>query len=81
MLENRKKLQNDFARKKLYKNILEYSKVILKELEENKNILPIVLSSLEITEEDFLKFISLENKNNIVFYDQVLCLINKNKKL
>ena len=78
MLENKKCFQNEKAKKMLYKNILEYSKMILNQLDSNKDLLPTILNSLEMTEEDFWKKISLENIDNTVFYDQVLDLLNKN---
>jgi len=78
MLENKKCFQNEKAKKMLYKNVLEYSKMILNQLDANKDLLPTILNSLEMTEEDFWKKISLENIDNTVFYDQVLDLLNKN---
>lgn len=77
MLENKKCFQNEKAKKMLYKNVLEYSKMILNQLDINKNLLPTILNALEMTEENFYKNISLEKTNNIVFYDQVLDLLNK----
>lgn len=78
MLENKKRYQNEKAKRMLNKNIFEYSRIIVNQLDVNKNLLPTVLNSLEMTEEDFWKKISLENIDNVVFYDQVLDLLNKN---
>lgn len=77
-----KKLKNAEGKRLLEKNILEYSKEIIKNLENNPDILNEIIDELEITEEDFLAYLSGDKKANITLYDQTLCLVkSKIKKI
>ena len=73
-----KKLKNAEGKRMLTKIILEYSKEIITILEKNPEILIQVLDELELTEDDFLAYLSGDKKGNITLYDQTLCLV-KNK--
>lgn len=56
----------------------EYIKKILIEIKKEQNKLKKVLFEMNITEEDFYKYITLEKNIDISFYDQVLLiLLNK----
>jgi len=76
----KKKLKNAQGKALLAKTKLEYSKLILENMMKDPEILEYLLSSLEITEEDFLSIISTEKKENITFYEQTLQLIKNKQK-
>ena len=77
-----KQLKNANGKRLLQKNILEYSKEIITNLENNPEKLKQVIDELEITEEDFFAYISGEKKANITLYDQTLSLVRtKNKSI
>lgn len=65
----------------LEKTLLEYSKEIIKVLEEQPEILPELLEILQISEEDFFEYLSGDKKANITLYDQTLCLVKKKTKI
>lgn len=75
-----KQLKNAKGKRLLQKNILEYSKEIITNLENNPEILNQVLDELEIPEEDFFAYISGEKKANITLYDQTLSIIKTKVK-
>lgn len=54
--------------------------LITKELEKNPQILPEILDELEITELEFLDYISGNSQANITLYDQTLTLIKTKTK-
>ena len=60
-----KKLKNAEGKRMLTKIILEYSKEIITILEKNPEILIQVLDKLELTEDDFLAYLSGDNKESI----------------
>lgn len=76
----KKQLKNAEGKRLLEKIILEYSKDIIKGLEDQPNKLPELLENLEISEEAFFGYISGDKKGNITLYDQALCLIKKKSK-
>ena len=75
-----KQLKNAKGKRLLEKNILEYSKEIITNLEREPKKLIEILDELEITEEDFFAYISGEKKANITLYDQTLSLVKTKTK-
>ena len=79
-LTQNKILRNIEGKRLLEKTFLEYSIKIIKELEKNPQILPEILDELEITELEFLDYISGKSQANITLYDQTLTLIKTKTK-
>lgn len=75
----RLKLKNAEGRRMIEANRLEYCRKILMELEQNPGLLPCLLESLEITEDDFITYISGGKTANVTMYDQTLVLLKKNR--
>ena len=75
----KKTLKNAEGKRLLEKTILNYSFEIIKEIKNNPQIFNNILNELEVTDEEFMKYISGEEKNNISFYDQTLKLIKEKK--
>ena len=75
-----KQLKNAKGKRLLQKNMLEYSKEIITNLEKNPQIITQILDELEIPEEDFFAYISGEKKANITLYDQTLTLVKTKTK-
>ena len=75
-----KQLKNAKWKRLLEKNIIEYSKEIITNLEREPKKLIEILDELEITEEDFFAYISGEKKANITLYDQTLSLVKTKTK-
>lgn len=73
-----KKLKNAEVKLQLTKNILEYSKQIISELQNNPSLLDEILFALEISEKDFFEYLSGDKQANISFYDETLSLIYLN---
>ncbi len=59
---------------------LEYSRAILDYLKKDPDILDNVLDDLEMTKDDFQNRI-IKNNDNISFYDQAYCSIQKELSL
>jgi formylmethanofuran dehydrogenase subunit E-like metal-binding protein len=73
----KKKLKNSEGKRMLEKTYLNYSMEIIKKITQNPQLLNELLEELEISETDFINYISGEKKANITFYDQTLKSINK----
>ena len=76
-----KKLNNAEGKRLLEKTKLEYSKEIINKLKENPSDLLELLEILELPEELFYKYISGDEKGNIVIYDQALASLVKIRKI
>ena len=61
----KKNLKNAEGKSLLMKTKLEYSKEIIKYIEQNPEELPQIIEILEIPEDDFFKSLSGEKDNNI----------------
>lgn len=80
MTENNRikaKLQNVEGKKALELNKLQYTMQIINGLEMDPSILPELLESLELTEDDFFSHLSGDTRTNITLYDQALQLVNE----
>ena len=73
----KRKLKNAEGKRLLEKTRLEYSREIIIKLQEDPIKLNEVLTELEITEADFLNYLSGVENANITFYDQALTLVKK----
>lgn len=73
----RKQLKNARGRRLLEKTKLEYSRKIIESLEKDYSLFEEILNELEITEQEFLGYISGDIEANVTFFDQVLVIINK----
>ena len=69
-MDTKLSLQNAEGKRLLQKNYLEYSSEIIKVVSDNPEIFPELLESLNITKEQFYKYISGEETANITFYDR-----------
>ena len=65
-------LKNAEGKRLLEKNRLEYSKEIINILKDDPQILSELLEQLELTEQDFYKYISGDKNGNITLYDETL---------
>ena len=79
-IEQKKYLKNIEGKRLLEKTYLEYSLEILKQLEKNPTIISEVLSELEITEKEFIDYLSGKTSANITLYDQALTLVKAKNK-
>lgn len=75
----RKQLKNAEGKRQLAKTLLEYSKEIINELNNNPESIIELLDELEISETEFFSYISGDVKGNISFYNQTLYLIKEKK--
>lgn len=78
--QKQNELKNARGKRLLEKTFLEYSLEIIRELEQNPMILPQILDELEITEIEFMEYISGKNSANITMYDQALTLVKRKNK-
>lgn len=76
----KKDLKNVKGKRVVQKVIQEYSSYIIEIIMENPDFLQEITTALEITEEDFYKYLSGEMDANITFYDQALVLCKKKLK-
>lgn len=76
----KKDLKNVKGKRLVQKVIQEYSSYIIEIIMENPDFLQEITTALEITEEDFYKYLSGEMDANITFYDQALVLCKKKLK-
>lgn len=67
------------GKKQLQEVLNKYSKSIIEAIEENPDILPSLLESLEMTPEELFDKL-MNNSENITFYDNALTYV-KNSKL
>lgn len=63
-------LQNAEGKRLLQKNYLDYSRQIIEIISDNPEILPKLLETLDVSLEQFYKYISGEENANITFYDK-----------
>lgn len=75
------RLRNAEGKRALELNRLEYAKELIHELELDPSILPEILDTLELKEDDFFSKLSGTSSANITMYDQALSLAkSKNRK-
>ncbi len=75
-----RQLKNAEGKRLLEKTRLEYSNEIISLLKKNPVDLYPLLDTLELTIDDFMKYLSGELKGNIVLYDQTLSYLNRTNK-
>ena len=76
----KRKLKNAEGKRMLEKTKLEYSKRIITGIEKEPEILDSLLKSLELTEKEFLNYLSGDTTTNITFYDETLTLVKIKRK-
>ena len=76
----KRKLKNAEGKRMLEKTKLEYSKRIINGIEKEPELLDSLLKNLEVTEQDFLNYLSGDTTTNITFYDQTLTLVKMKRK-
>ena len=75
--QQQKDLKNARGKRLLEKTLLEYSLEIIREVEKNPIMLFEILDELEITEQEFMEYISGTTTANITLYDQTLTLVKR----
>ena len=78
--QTKKALKNAEGKRLLEQTKLEYSQLIINELKTNPQIYSQLLRELEITNDQFLKYLSGEINANISIYDEALVLVRKKTK-
>ncbi len=73
----KRNLKNADGKRLLEKTRLEYSREIIIRLQKNPLQLNDILKELEVTEEDFMNYLSGTKNANITFYNQALTLVKK----
>ena len=76
----KRKLENAEGKRLIEKTILEYSKEIISAIQKDYSLLSEITESLQIPEEELFRLLSVEEKGNIVYYDQVLSITKKKVK-
>ena len=76
----KRKLKNAEGKRMLEKTKLEYSKRIINGIENEPELLDSLLKSLELTEKEFLNYLSGDTTTNITFYDETLTLVKIKRK-
>lgn len=73
----KKELKNAEGKRLLEKTRLDYSKNIIDIIMKEPNLLYYILDSMQLSEDEFFKYLSGDEKANIVVYDQMLVLAKR----
>ena len=76
-IEITRKLKDAKGKILLEKTQLDYSKELIEILTQAPDKVPLILKSMEITEQELFDYLTGNKKGNIALYDQILTLTKK----
>ena len=76
-IEITRKLKDAKGKILLEKTQLDYSKELIEILTQAPDKVPLILKSMEITEQELFDYLKKNKKGNIALYDQILTLTKK----